>query len=85
VSSLTYLGIPLNKKGEFTATDTFFDGVILKNPWLGLQGTPNGRAVNFMLQDHPKEFKGLKVVKIHTWPHLNGDPNRGAMIFELGK
>lgn len=75
----------MDQKGTFEPSDTNYPGALLEDPWHGLMGTPNGRAVAYFLQDHQADLPGVKILKIHTWPSLSEAGGKGAMIFELGR
>ncbi len=55
----------------------------MKEAFSALAGTDNGKGVFYMLADHHRELRNLRVVKIHTWPAANGRPP--SMALELGR
>lgn len=54
----------------------------MDSSWTELTKTPNAKGVFHMLADHHREFRNLKVIKIHTWLEFKGQ--WGSMILELG-
>jgi len=68
------------------ARGVFYPGAAANSPmaisWDQLTKTVNAKGVFYMLADHHRELRDLKVVKIHTWLEFRGQ--WASMVLELG-